>query len=90
MQLLDHPEPIQAMALTPDYPPKLFIWKGERHVIVGADGPERIEREWWLEPGEHRDYYIAEDEAGRRYWLFRSGHYKAESDQHWYLHGFFA
>lgn len=90
MQILDHPERIEAMALTPDYPPKLFIWKGERHVIVGADGPERIEREWWLEPGEHRDYYIAEDEAGRRYWLFRSGHYNAENNQHWYLHGFFA
>jgi protein ImuB len=90
MQLLDRPERIEAMALTPDYPPKLFIWKGERHIIVGADGPERIEREWWLEPGEHRDYYIAEDEAGRRYWLFRSGHYNAENNQHWYLHGFFA
>jgi protein ImuB len=90
MQILDQPEPIEAMALTPDYPPKLFIWKGEQHIIVGADGPERIEREWWLEPGEHRDYYIAEDEAGRRYWLFRSGHYNAESNQHWYLHGFFA
>ena len=90
MQILDTPEPIEAMALTPDYPPKLFIWKGEQHIIVGADGPERIEREWWLEPGEHRDYYIAEDEAGRRYWLFRSGHYNAENNQHWYLHGFFA
>lgn len=90
MQILDHPERIEAMALTPDYPPKLFIWKGERHIIVGADGPERIEREWWLAPGEHRDYYIVEDEAGRRYWLFRSGHYNAENNQHWYLHGFFA
>jgi protein ImuB len=90
MQILDQPERIEAMALTPDYPPKLFIWKGEQHIIVGADGPERIEREWWLEPGEHRDYYIAEDETGRRYWLFRSGHYNAENNQHWYLHGFFA
>lgn len=90
MQILDRPEPIEAMALTPDYPPKLFVWKGEQHIIVGADGPERIEREWWLEPGEHRDYYIVEDEAGRRYWVFRSGHYNAENNQHWYLHGFFA
>lgn len=90
MQILDIPEPIEAMALTPDYPPKLFIWKGQQHIIVGADGPERIEREWWLDPGEHRDYYIAEDEAGRRYWLFRSGHYNAGKNQHWYLHGFFA
>ncbi|MDT3402281.1 Y-family DNA polymerase [Mucilaginibacter terrae] len=90
IQLLDPPEPVSAMALTPDYPPRLFIWKGVQHIIVGADGPERIEREWWLKPGEHRDYYIAEDEAGCRYWLFRSGHYNAESNQHWYLHGFFA
>ncbi|TSJ36439.1 DNA polymerase Y family protein [Mucilaginibacter corticis] len=90
MQILDKPEPIEAMALTPDYPPRLFIWKGEQHIIVGADGPERIEREWWLEPGEHRDYYVAEDEQGRRYWLYRSGHYNAENNQHWYLHGFFA
>ncbi|MVN91528.1 Y-family DNA polymerase [Mucilaginibacter aquatilis] len=90
IQLLDKPERIQAMALTPDYPPKQFTWKGQQHIIVGADGPERIEREWWLEPGEHRDYYIAEDEAGRRYWLFRSGHYNADNNQHWYLHGFFA
>lgn len=90
MQILDIPEPIEAMALTPDYPPKLFIWKGVQHIIVGADGPERIEREWWLEPGEHRDYYIAEDEAGRRYWLYRSGHYNSANNQHWFLHGFFA
>lgn len=90
MQILDQPEPIEAMALTPDYPPKQFRHKGQLHVIVAADGPERIEREWWLEPGEHRDYYIAEDEDGKRYWLFRSGHYKAENNQHWYLHGFFA
>ncbi|QEC74711.1 Y-family DNA polymerase [Mucilaginibacter ginsenosidivorax] len=90
MQLLDKPERITAMALTPDYPPKQFSWQGRLHVIVAADGPERIEREWWLEPGEHRDYYIAEDEDGKRYWLFRSGHYNAENNQHWYLHGFFA
>ncbi|MCC8407689.1 DNA polymerase Y family protein [Mucilaginibacter sp. UR6-1] len=90
MQILDQPEPVEAMALTPDYPPKWFMWKGEQHIIVGADGPERIEREWWLEPGEHRDYYIAEDESGRRYWLFRSGHYHDGNKQHWYLHGFFA
>lgn len=90
IQLLDQPELIQAMALTPDYPPKMFNYKGERHVIVAADGPERIEREWWLEPGEHRDYYIVEDEEGGRYWLFRSGHYDSGQSQLWYLHGFFA
>jgi len=90
IQLLEQPELIQAMALTPDYPPKMFKYRGKRHVIVAADGPERIEREWWLEPGEHRDYYIVEDEEGGRYWLFRSGHYDSEAPQLWYLHGYFA
>jgi protein ImuB len=51
----------------------LFRYKGELHKIVKADGPERIEQEWWLQQGDHRDYYSVEDEAGRRYWLFRSG-----------------
>lgn len=90
VQLLDKPEVIEATALTPDYPPILFIYKGKRHEIKKADGPERIEREWWLEPGEHRDYYIAEDQDGRRYWIFRSGHYNGSQQGHWYLHGFFA
>lgn len=89
MQLLETPEPIEAMSRVPDYPPKQFIYKGKRHIVVNADGPERIEREWWLEKGEHRDYYIAEDEDGCRYWLFRSGHYDPDRPQHWFIHGFF-
>jgi protein ImuB len=90
VQLLDKPEIIEATALTPDYPPILFIYKGKKHEVKKADGPERIEREWWLEPGEHRDYYVAEDQDGRRYWIFRSGHYNGSQQGHWYLHGFFA
>lgn len=89
LQLLEPPEPVEAMSRVPDYPPKQFIYKGRRHIVVKADGPERIEREWWLEAGEHRDYYIAEDEEGCRYWLFRSGHYDPERPQHWFIHGFF-
>ena len=34
-----------------------------------------------------RDYYIAEDADGRRFWIYRQGLY---SENHWYLHGFFA
>ena len=90
MQLIDPPEKVAAIALTPDYPPKQFIYKNKQHVIVNADGPERIEREWWLDPGEHRDYYIVEDENGGRYWLFRSGHYDPAQPQHWFIHGYFA
>jgi protein ImuB len=85
--LLPRPERIEVTALLPDNPPMLFIYKGVRHMIKKADDAERIEREWWLDEGPHRDYYVVEDQEGRRYWVFRSGHYSDEGSQ-WYLHGF--
>lgn len=88
--LLPNPEPIEVTAPIPDYPPMNFRCKAELHRIVKADGPERIEQEWWIREGEHRDYYAVEDEQGRRYWLFRSGHYDTEKKVQWYLHGLFA
>jgi protein ImuB len=90
LQLLSVPEAIQVMAPIPDYPPMHFRHKGKLHKIKNADGPERIEQEWWLQEGEHRDYYCVEDEEGCRYWLFRSGHYTGDKRNQWFLHGFFA
>lgn len=87
--LLNKPERIDVMSLLPDYPPALFTHKGQTHHIKKADGPERIEREWWLDESAHRDYYQVEDQEGRRYWVFRSGHYMEEGSQ-WFLHGYFA
>jgi len=89
-QLLSRPEHIEVSAPIPDYPPMLFIYKGKTHQIKKADGPERIEREWWLDTGEHRDYYYVEDDKGQRYWLFRTGHYDENRKQQWFIHGFFA
>ncbi|SMC87754.1 Y-family DNA polymerase [Pedobacter africanus] len=89
-ELLKRPDPIEVMALIPDHPPKFFVYKGVRHQVIKADGPERIEREWWLDQGEHRDYYQVEDDQGGRYWLFRSGHYDGEQKYQWFIHGFFA
>ena len=88
--LLSKPESIEVTALIPDSPPMLFIYKGKIHQIKKADGPERIEREWWLEKGEHRDYYMVEDAEGKRYWLFRLGHYSDNKSHQWFIHGFFA
>ncbi len=88
--LLPRPEKIEVTALVPDYPPMLFIYKNKVHHIKKSDGPERIEREWWLDQGEHRDYYQVEDEQGQRYWLFRSGHYSGDHAKQWFIHGFFA
>lgn len=89
-QLLKNPEAIEVTAPIPDYPPMLFRHKGHIHHIKKADGPERIEREWWLDAGEHRDYYQVEDEHGQRYWIFRSGHYSGDQSNDWFLHGYFA
>lgn len=89
LQMLVKPQLINVTAPIPDYPPMLFRYRGKLHKIIKADGPERIEPEWWLKDGPHRDYYVVEDEEGKRYWLFRSGHYDAAAQQ-WFIHGFFA
>lgn len=87
--LLSVPEEIQVSVPVPDYPPLLFRHKGQVHEIIQADGPERIEQEWWLQEGLSRDYYIVEDKNGQRYWLFRSGNYASGSKPSWFLHGYF-
>lgn len=89
-ELLPVPERIEVTAPIPDYPPMLFRHKGKLHTVKKADGPERIEQEWWIEDGEHRDYYAVEDETGKRYWIFREGHYSGDNTPQWYIHGFFA
>ncbi len=89
LHILPVPELIQVSVPLPDYPPLLFIYKKKRHSIMKADGPERIEQEWWIQDGLYRDYYCVEDEQGARYWLFRSGDYNS-GDPKWFLHGFFA
>ena len=88
--MLEKPESIEVTAPVPDYPPMNFRHKGVLHKITKADGPERIEQEWWIEEGQHRDYYYVEDEEGKRYWLFRSGHYDANKSYTWFLHGYFS
>ncbi|PBQ34490.1 nucleotidyltransferase [Sphingobacteriaceae bacterium] len=89
LHLLSVPEQIEVSVPIPDYPPLLFIYKGLRHTVKKADGPERIEQEWWTQTGAYRDYYCVEDEKGARYWVFRSGDYRSESVK-WFLHGFFS
>ena len=89
LHVLPKPEAIDVTVPIPDYPPMLFHYKGQLHNVKKADGPERIEQEWWLQQGLQRDYYCVEDEKGGRYWLFREGHY-ASGDPKWFIHGFFA
>jgi protein ImuB len=70
-RLLLRPEPIEAVAAVPDGPPVRFRWRRALHEIVAAQGPERIEGEWWSEDGgPARDYFRVEDRLGGRFWLF--------------------
>ncbi len=88
LHILPVPELIDVSVPIPDYPPLLFKYKGQIHNVKKADGPERIEQEWWIEQGLYRDYYCVEDELGQRYWLFRSGEYEKDNVK-WFMHGFF-
>ncbi|WP_075856501.1 Y-family DNA polymerase [Rhizobium hainanense] len=95
VRLLDRPDRITAIALTPDHPPRAITWRGRRHAVKRADGPERIFGEWWMRDSELeavRDYYIVENEIGERFWLFRSGDGvdPETGDRQWYMHGIFA
>ena len=94
-RLFARPEKIEAVALLPDQPPVAFTWRGIRHRVKRADGPERIFGEWWVRGGERegvRDYFQLEDQAGERFWVFRRGdeEHPVTGDLSWYMHGLFA
>jgi protein ImuB len=88
-RLFERPEPVETVALMPDEPPTVFFWREQRHVVRRADGPERIHGEWWRADRETdavREYFRVEDDAGSRFWLFRTG---IANDARWFLHGLF-
>ncbi len=97
LRLFRRPEPIDnVLALIPDDPPKHFRWRGQMHQVRRAEGPERVAEEWWrladfdqVRTDHVRDYYRVEDEAGARFWIFRSGLYNAKTPAKWWLHGLF-
>jgi protein ImuB len=49
-------------------------------------GPERIESGWWDGNDARRDYFVAADLQGRRFWVFRERH----NGRDWFLQGIFA
>jgi len=49
-------------------------------------GPERIEAGWWDGSEVRRDYYVAANARGERFWIFR----EHRDPGAWYLHGVFA
>jgi protein ImuB len=89
--IFEAPEPAKVVASVPDGPPMRLTWRRVTRRVVKAQGPERVAPEWWrLSQGERpRDYYVIEDEQGRRYWLYREGLYgePGEEQPKWFVHG---
>jgi protein ImuB len=91
--LLPQAEQAEVTALVPEGPPRHFRWRRETHHVTHAQGPERIAGEWWRDGKDcpTRDYYVVEDEAGQRFWLYREGLYGRETQApRWFVHGLFA
>ncbi len=92
-RLLDRPEAIAVVYATPEGMPRRFVWRRAVHDIARVEGPERIAPEWWRQPSTARlrDYYRVEDQAGRRYWIYREGVIGDGRGglPEWYIHGLF-
>ena len=90
--LLARPEAADVMAQVPEGPPRHFRWRGVLHQVAHAEGPERIACEWWRQVDNEveRDYYVVENAAGRRFWLYRAGLYgRSGATPQWFVHGVF-
>jgi len=73
--LIDPPTALQAQGDRP-------CWGG---LLTLAEGPERIEGGWWDGADVSRDYYVAQNPAGERCWVFRD----LRPPRGWFLHGVF-
>jgi protein ImuB len=80
--LLRRPHQLAVVAAVPDGPPALLRWQRRVHRIRRAEGPLRLEPEWWRDvPGRlRRDYYQVELASGMRLWIYRTA-------DRWLLHG---
>jgi len=74
--LLGQPRRLQAMGnlVALDHPPTLL------------DGPERVESGWWDDFDVKRDYFVARDSTGAKFWLYR----ERTGSPDWFVHGIFA
>ncbi|MEM8546818.1 MAG: DNA polymerase Y family protein [Pseudomonadota bacterium] len=85
--LLPSPRRLAVTAGRPDY----------HGMLVLQHGPERIESGWWETRSATRDYFIAENPAGMRLWIYRQWSESAQTSEavaetdavQWWLHGIF-
>jgi protein ImuB len=91
LRLLRRPLALQAMAMLPDGPPLRLRAGQASWRVLRAEGPERLEPEWWRDRPDRRfrDYYRVELAGGARLWVCRSGHVLPGEAPRWWLHGRF-
>jgi len=69
-------------------------WQAGQPLALTGPAPPAVPGGSFAEPyseGEQtRDYYIAEDDGGRRFWIFRQGLFGLAAAPRWYLQGVFA
>jgi protein ImuB len=91
LRLLRRPLALQASAELPDGPPFMLRLGRASSRVLRAEGPERLEPEWWRDRPDRRfrDYYRVELAGGARLWVCRSGHVLPGEAPRWWLHGRF-
>ena len=93
LRLFSVPEQVEVlMAEVPEGPPQSFRWRRMLHHLSRSEGPERLAMEWWIDGADAppRDYFRIEDDAGRRFWMYREGLYGREPSPRWFMHGVFS
>jgi protein ImuB len=76
LRLLRRPEPVEVMSGVPEGPLLNFRWRRAQYRIARAEGPERIEPEWWRESpprAEKKESGKGEDHEKRRDQAARAG-----------------
>lgn len=53
-------------------------------------GPERLQSGWWDGQSMVRDYFIALDRWQRQGWIYRTNTNYQDSNEQWYLHGWYS
>jgi protein ImuB len=90
-------EPGRTATVVPSSPRPLWLLPNPQPLRTNADGaapaslavlagPERIESGWWDGNDVTRDYFVASNAAGAKFWVFR----ERGGSNRWFLHGVFA
>jgi protein ImuB len=93
LRLFAKPEQASLLRSVPGSSAFHMRWRRTQRVLARAEGPERIAMEWWRhqEAEPTRDYFRAETEDGRRFWLYRDGVFERDGlAPQWRVHGAFA